>query len=167
MINSYISKQINLAHCKVIVFSEQVAVDGISKDVYSLMNNIQIRPDTSIIVSKCMAKDFIENSEPDLESSLSQYYEITPKSNEYTGYTDYATIGKFYNNLRSDTSEAYAILGGLNNGTDTNNSKSSSNSEKDSSITASETSFKDKPASESIGIAIFKGDKLIRRINCN
>ena len=130
------------------------------------MNNIQIRPDTSIVVSKCTAKDFIENSKPDLESSLSQYYEITPKSNEYTGYTDYATIGKFYNKLRSDTSEAYAILGGLNNGTDTNNSQTSYNSEKDSAITASETSFKDKPASESIGIAIFKGDKLVRRINC-
>lgn len=132
-----------------------------------MVNNIQVRPDTSIVVSKCMAKDFIENSEPDLESSLSQYYEITPKSNEYTGYTDYATIGKFYNNLRSDRAEAYAILGGLNNGEDTNNSKTPSNSEKDSSITAGETSFKDKPASESIGIAIFKGDKLIRRINCN
>lgn len=109
-----------------------------------------------------MAKDFIENSEPDLESSLSQYYEITPKSNEYTGYTDYATIGHFYNNLKSDRAQAYAILGGLNNGKDANNSNTSSSSEKDSSITASETSFKDKPASESIGIAIFKGDKLIR-----
>lgn len=159
--NSYISKQVNLSHCKVIVFSEKVAVDGISKEVDSLVNNIQVRPDTFIIVSKCQAKNFIENSKPDLETSVSQYYEITPKSNEYTGFTDYMTIGKFYNNLCSDTSEPYAILSGINNGTNTNSFNTSSDSEKDSSILAGETSFEGKPASETIGLAVFKGDKLV------
>ena len=97
LLNSYISKKINLAHCKIIVFSEEFASIGISEQIYTLENNIEIRPDTLVVISKCSAKDFIENSKPDLESSVSQYYEITPKSKEYTGYTDYVTIDNFYN----------------------------------------------------------------------
>ena len=60
LMNTYISKEINLSHCKIIVFSEEVASRGISKEIYSLMNKIEIRPDANVVVSKCDAKDFIE-----------------------------------------------------------------------------------------------------------
>ena len=58
--NSYVSKDINLAHCKIIVFSEKVATQGISKEIYSFVNDIQLRPDTCVIISRCDAKDYIE-----------------------------------------------------------------------------------------------------------
>ncbi len=148
-----------MSHCKAIVFSEEVAVEGISEEIYSLINNVNIRPDTSVIVSKCNAKDFIESTEPDLENAVSQYYEITPKSNQNTGFTDFITIGKFYNSLISDTSEACAILGSLNDNEDSNSSASGESG--GSSDSSGGTSYKGKPGTETIGLAIFKGDRLI------
>ena len=64
LINSYISKQINLSHCKIIVFSEAFAVNGISNEISTLVNNIQIRPDCSIAISKSTAKDFLNMNKP-------------------------------------------------------------------------------------------------------
>ena len=48
LINSYISKKINLSHCKVVVFSEELAADGIGDEIYTLINNIQMRPDCNV-----------------------------------------------------------------------------------------------------------------------
>ena len=154
LMNSYLSKQVNLAHCKAIVFSEEIASNGISGEIYTLINNIQVRPDASIIISKCKAVDFIKNTEPDLESSVSQYYEITPVSNENTGFTDNVTIGNFYGQLCSKTRETYAILGNLDKIKDS--SSSSSNKESESG-----TQYKQQPGTETIGLAIFKDDKLV------
>ena len=39
LLNSYIGKEINLAHCSVVVFSEEIAKEGISSEIYSLINN--------------------------------------------------------------------------------------------------------------------------------
>lgn len=109
-----------------------------------------IRPNASIIISKCKAVDFIKNTEPDLESSASQYYEITPVSNENTGFTDNVTIGHFYGQLCSKARETYAILGNLDKIKDS--SSSSSNKESENG-----TQYKQKPGTETIGLAIFKG----------
>ena len=110
LMNSYISKQIYLSHCKVIVFSEEIAKQGISKEIYTLFNKVQVRPNANIIVTKCDAKDFIENSEPALENLVAKYYEIAPQSSEYTGYTANVTIGQFFNSLTDTFSEPFAIL---------------------------------------------------------
>ena len=52
LMNSYIGKELNLSHCKLVVFSEEVATNGISNEIYTLINDVQIRPSTNIIVSK-------------------------------------------------------------------------------------------------------------------
>ena len=39
LVNSYISKQLNLTNCKVIVFSEELATRGISDYIYTFINN--------------------------------------------------------------------------------------------------------------------------------
>ena len=52
IMNGYIGKQINLSHCKVIVFSDKLAQKGILKETSFLMNNIQVRPTANVIISK-------------------------------------------------------------------------------------------------------------------
>jgi len=110
LMNTYVSKEINLSHCKAIVISESLAASGISKLLYSLMNKVQIRPDTNIIISKCFAKDFIQNAQPNLENLVAKYYEIAPVSSEYTGYTVNATIGDFFNQFSCQTCQPTATL---------------------------------------------------------
>ena len=110
LMNTYVSKEINLSHCKAIVISESIASAGISKLLYTLSNKIQVRPDTNIIVSKCKAKDFIRNTQPTLENLVAKYYEISPISSEYTGYTANIMLRDFFNQFSSLTCEPVAML---------------------------------------------------------
>lgn len=110
LINSQISKQANLSHCKVIVISEELASKGISKEIYSLVNKVQIRPDVNLVISKCSAQQYISNAKPNLENLISKYYEILSRSSDYTAYSANVKIGDFFNNLTDDSSEAFAIL---------------------------------------------------------
>ena len=64
LLNSYLSKESNLAHCKIIVFSEEFAANGISETLFNLMNKVEVRPDCNVLVSRCSAEYFIINSKP-------------------------------------------------------------------------------------------------------
>ena len=136
LLNSFMSKKLNLSHCKVIVFSEEFAKKGISEEIYTLINNIQIRPDVSIVISKCSSKYFIEKSKPTLESIVTKYYEIAPQSTEYTGYTSNVKIGDFFNNLNCSTCDTVATLGGVNTTSQVADSSTISNIEKDFNLKA-------------------------------
>ena len=114
LLNAYIGKEVNLSHCKVVVFSDKLAEKGISSEVSELMNNIQVRPSTNIIICKGNALEYIQNSTSQLEKILTKYYDIFPNSSEYTGYTSNIMIGEFYNYLTTKECGNLAILGGLN-----------------------------------------------------
>ena len=114
LLNAYIGKEVNLSHCKVVVFSDKLAEKGISSEVSELINNIQVRPSTNIIICKGNALEYIQNSTSQLEKILTKYYDIFPNSSEYTGYTSNIMIGEFYNHLTTKECGNLAILGGLN-----------------------------------------------------
>lgn len=111
LINSYISKKVNLSHCKAIVISETLAYEGISDYIYTLVNNVEIRPDCYIIISRCDAYDFLSNSTPTLESVSARYYELILNSSEYTGYAETIYLSDFYKAILSSTEQPVAILG--------------------------------------------------------
>ena len=114
LLNSYVSKEINLSHCKVLIFSEAIASKGIETEIYTLSNLVEIRPDCNIIISKSSAKQYITNSKPELENLVVKYYELTPYSNEYTGHITNSTISNFFNALSSNYGDPVAILGNGN-----------------------------------------------------
>lgn len=111
LINSFASKEINLSHCRIIVISEELAEKDISEYIYTLMNKVQIRPSTNVIVSKCSAEYYLRQSKPSLDKIAAKYYDITNTAKEYTGYTDDVTLNQFFSSLRDNRSEPYAILG--------------------------------------------------------
>lgn len=164
LVNTYISKELNLSHCKVIVISETLASQGISDLVYTLTNDIETRPDCNLMISSCEAKSILENSTPFLESLPSKYYEVIANSSKYTGYSTNTEIDQVLSSLTSTFSQPYAVLCGVNSGT----SSTSDNHPQDSSI-QKDTNIKDGSfqieSSQSglmiNGTAVFYGDKLV------
>ena len=120
IMNSYLARKIDLSHCRSIVFSEDVAKNGISDHVYTLMNDVQVRPSSNIITTTCTAYEYLKNSIPSLETSITRYYDIFPSSGKYTGYVSDATIGDFYNSLLYNTCDPHTILGGVSSSSSTN-----------------------------------------------
>lgn len=110
LVNGYQGRQLNLSHCKVIIFSEEIALNGISDEIYTLINDTQVRPSANIIISKCNAKYYMDQINPEIENLLSKYYEVLTESSKYVGHIPDATIGDFFNSLICKTCEPYAIL---------------------------------------------------------
>ena len=110
LINSFISKELNLSHCKIVVFSEEIAKRGLDAEVYSLVNKVQMRPDTNVIISTCSANEYIKNVTPSLENLVAKFYEILPRTSEYTGSTSNVQLGHFFNQMVCNTCEPVAIL---------------------------------------------------------
>ena len=110
LMNTVISKEISLSHCKIIVFSEELASQGIGEEIYSLMNKVQLRPDTNVIISISQAEEYIKSVKPSLENLVAKFYETLPRSSEYTGYTANIQLGDFFRTLTCTTCEPVAIL---------------------------------------------------------
>ena len=145
-INSFQERQLNLSHCKIVIFSEELASQGISDEIYTLINDTQIRPSSNIVVCKSKAKDYIEQTKPEVENLISKYYETLANSSKYTGRTPNATLGNFFNALICKSCEPYAILGSING--------------ENSTIQGSNKV-------QNLGVAVFKNDTLVGELNSN
>ena len=143
-------------------FSEEIAKNGISNHIYTLMNDIQVRPTSNIIVTTCSANEYIKNSKPSLETSITRYYDIFPNSGHYTGYVSNASIGNFYNALVCNSCEPYTILGGVSSASSTG---SQSNVSTDSNIKSGSSPISGVRSTENIGMAAFKHDKLVGELD--
>lgn len=172
LMNSYVGKEINLSHCKLIAFSEEVATRGISKELYTLVNDPQVRPSTNVVITKCSADYYLENSKPLFENLITKYYEVFSNSSQFTGYSVDATIGNFFNSLLCNSCQPYAILGGVTTADDENKYTSNSsqdeqatNVEKDSNAISNSSPLSNISNAENIGIAVFKDDVLVGELN--
>ncbi len=159
LMDSYMGKELNMSHCKVIIFSEELAEEGISEEIYTLINDSQVRPSANIVVSKCNAKLYMEQTSPELENLISKYYEIFTNSSKYTGFKPNATIGDFFNAIICKTCEPVAILGGLS--TEKPENQTSNHIQENYNVKSNQTPIEGENGSENIGIAAFKDDKLI------
>lgn len=165
IINSYISKKVNLSHCKVIVMSEELAADGISEYIYTLVDNIEVRPTCNIVVTRCDAIDFLEKAKPTLEKLTARYYEAALNSGEYTAYTADIQLKDFYSDLKNSTSQPVAILAGINTIETHLDYEYINKFNIDSSYKANETPIKDKTSLECMGLAVFDNDKIVGELD--
>ena len=163
LMNAYVGKELSFSHCKLIAISEELANAGISDEIYTLINDIQIRPTANIVISKCTAKVYIENSKPLFENLLIKYYEVFSNSSKYTGFTVNATIGDFFNSLVCKSCEPYAILGGLNS--ENSSDSSSIESKKDVTGKSNESNIQGELGTENFGIAVFKQGQIVGELN--
>lgn len=113
MANSFINRQLNLSHMKVMVFSKEYATEGVEDLVMALPRGRQFRPNVQIIVTQGQAEDFIKSVKPTLEVNPAKYYELMFQSYKYTGFTSNNEFFKFYNKFKSSYEQPVATLAGV------------------------------------------------------
>lgn len=154
LINSHISKKVNLSHCQEIIVSEKLAYLGLSEYLDTFANNIELRNDCNIVISKNNAKEYLEKVKPSLETLTARYYESSLNSSQYTGYTVKVNLSEFYSDMKSTYSQSYAILGGINpesskKYSSDNSSNKSSSGDSSSGSSSSDGSSSDSSSSDS------------------
>lgn len=117
ILNNYLNKKINLSHCSAIVFSEEVARDGVKGYINVLGNDTEIRPNCNLIISSQSAYDVLDKVSNSGEKFSSRLYEYILNSVDYTGYTIDSIFSNFLSCINSDQTQATAIYTVVNNDT--------------------------------------------------
>ena len=74
-LKSHLSKQPEFPHLKVIVFSKELAMEGILDEAQILYRERNIRPSVNLCMAES-AEEFLKGVKPTLEQSTSRYYEM-------------------------------------------------------------------------------------------
>lgn len=164
LLNSYLSKKVNMTHCKYLIFSEELASQGIGDYIYSLKNNVEIRPTCNILISKCSAQYFLENSKPIIDEVATKYFGLETSSEKNTSYTEAISLKDFFCDLSDTFGSPYAILGSVN-GLESDNVGNSNPTLDDDSYVAKESEKSSQNNIENLGLAIFKEDKLVGELS--
>ncbi len=109
ILNNYLNKKINLSHCSAIVFSEEIAKQGVKNYISILGNDTEIRPSCNLMVSSKCACDVLEKVTNSGEGFSSRLYEYILNSVDYTGYTINSTFNSFFSTLNNEQAQPLAI----------------------------------------------------------
>lgn len=109
ILDNYLNKKINLSHCSALIFSEELAKEGIKEYIYTLSNNTELRHTCQLVISSKAAYDVLEKISNSEESFSSKLFDYLTTSSDYTGLTISSTFGDFFQNLHDDNIQPTAI----------------------------------------------------------
>jgi spore germination protein KC len=169
MVNTFSSKQLNMSHNKVVVFSKELARQGLEPYLHALLRGREFRPNMYMVVARESAEDYLNGVKPELVLNTSKYYELVYRSYSYTGYIPNVQFHDFYKCTESLYKDAVAILGdvGKYKSSDDIDVSKSTYSQKDRKVPfggdfyAGNIPKTGGTDSENMGAAVFSGDKMV------
>lgn len=100
--NASVARDVNFAHTKLIVISEQFArTKKAANFISSALRDREIRRDIKLVVSKERAADFIKNNNPKLETRPHKFFDLMTGRWEETGLVPLATLQRFIQSIES------------------------------------------------------------------
>ncbi len=147
IVNAMASKEVNLSHINIILYSEEIAKKGLSGHINGLLSNADIRPKTPVAICRGKASDFFNQITPVLETNPARYYSLILSSFNYTDESIGSELISFYSNAQSIDREASTMIGEISS---EELNDFDSDDEKDKSV------FK--------GLAVFKAGTMIGEI---
>lgn len=170
MINNIISKEINMSHTKLVVFSRPLAEKGVEMYLHSLHRGREFRPDIYVAVSKDPPDQYLKAVKPTLESSPAKYYELM-LGKGFTSFYPTVRLNSFYYKTESDAVEPVAILTGLSNFKTVDDLKKAGNKKSGTEIKpeghyeAGRIPAVADQKNEFTGVAVFKNEKMVATMN--
>ena len=149
-----LSKEINLSHVKLLVFSKDIAQDGISDYVKQFMKNSQFSPNTYTAISLCKAEEYMKTANPSLEINPAKYYTLIFSNND-NNYMPSTTLRELYFNLSANGEGEVLPVANLSNDKSNEEGKSG-----EDGYFAGELSVGGENKADVSGMAILSGGKL-------
>jgi len=173
MINTFASKQITLSHIKVVVFSSELARDGLGPYLHALIRGREFRPNMPIVVARNTAEEYLQSVDPKLVLNAAKYYELVYQSYRYTGLIPKVEFHDFYLAAESMCRNPVAILGDaskfesaeefdIENSTYLEHGRSAP---LEGDFLAGDIPAVGGARAENIGIAVFDGDRMVGELD--
>ena len=135
MLNIQNPSELNLSHCSAIIISEEVAKEGFETFTTTISNNVEIRPTCNILVCQGSAIDMLDKASQ-IEDISAKFYNSFINSARNTSYVTPCKLSDFYAATAGDIKEPVAVYSFIANDT-----------------------------LESLGLAAFKGNKMVGRLS--
>ncbi len=135
-LNTILKKQIDLSHAKVIVFSKELAQEGLDSAMNEMLNGREFRPSMHVLVAQDTALEYLKMIKPKLEISPVKYHELNHQGYLYTGFSADTRLYDFYIKTKLPHIQAVTAI----------SAEQSKGEEDDVQI---------------MGLAVFKGTKMI------
>ncbi|NPV90297.1 MAG: Ger(x)C family spore germination protein [Firmicutes bacterium] len=115
MLNTFVNRRISMKHTKVVVFSEELAREGLLPFLRVIGRYPEFRRNIFIGVARGVsARELLEKNQPVLEINPSKYVELATLASKYTGLSmTQPFLNRYYNAVYSLGSEPAAIMWGL------------------------------------------------------
>ena len=113
MTNNFLSKNTDMSHLKLIVFSQEVDSEILSAHSEFLLREREIRPHTAVALAKSSAKEYLGKIKPELETNTAKYYELLAL-NSNNIYAPTKTLSDFVDELSGEA--AASVLPLVRNG---------------------------------------------------
>ena len=157
-----LSKQINLSHVKLVLFSSELAQDGIGDYVTMLMKNSQLAPNTYTAITLCSAKDYLSEANPSLEINPAKYYTLLFSRND-SNFMPSTSLRDLYFDLFAPEKEAVLPAANLNKNTD----KKKENNAPGEDYAAGDAKKEGENKTDVSGLVALKGGKLCGVLSAN
>ena len=157
--NHVVSKVFTLSHTKVVVFSEELAKEGIEDIIETIGRSSDIRPNTYFTVSKCSAKELLEAVNPETEVNPTRYYTMLFE-NASSGFIPQSRSQDFYFFAGSDEKHTVLPMSSISEKKGTYNFDNTGYQYRLEDFSAGEIPLENKEV-QIMGMAIFDLDKYI------
>jgi len=154
-------------HVRAIIISKEVAEEGIGKIIGDMVLVREMDPNVFVAVSESRAEVFLNNVSPELESNPATFYTQAFQKG-YLPYKPDTQLNTIFNGIVSDNSDFALPLVGISNSANSGDlvPDTQLNGELEQISVTAEDNFKfSKNKSNSMGMAIFRGNKLVATEN--
>lgn len=167
--NSFVGRELTLLHNRVVIVSEEIAREGVSTYINPLIRSREIRRNTFILVARGSAANFIKKNQPLIERYPSRQMDFLLDNASTTGFSLTSIINEFTEALKSPGREAVATLVGVNEGREGEDKKLSQEEKAfhETAYLPGDVPRQGGNAVEAIGLAAFRGDKLVGYLDGN
>ncbi len=167
-VNQVISKRISLSHVSLFVFSEEIAREGIKNFTSTMSRSEEIRPNIYLAVAKDSASKYLEEVKPAVEINPAKYYRQKFEKDVFGGIPDNSN-NEFYFYEKTKEKNAVLPMAGVMKENEEKKNELQQKAEineksfeyKIKNYFPGQLAISEKNKSEIIGMAIFKGDKMI------
>lgn len=154
--NHLISKRFTLSHLRLVVFSEEIAREGIGDFVELMSRSREIRPDVYVAVSQGKSEDYLKNTKPEVEINPSKYYKLMYE-NVSSEYIPKTTNEDIYKSIAGGGRDVAMALAGMKNEEKEKGEVNKSGYE----YGVEKMTAEDSEKSGVMGMGVFSGDKLV------
>lgn len=167
LINSIIPRTPLTNHLVAFIFSEEVAREGINPSISYLIRDRNFRESIYLIVARGAAADYINRNKPSLEPSIAKYYESLFASSRESGYYLPTTLHTFYARLKNPGGSPYLAYSGINplTGADYPAEGKTFEQKGEPYLPGGIPRKGTSDNIDFIGLALFRGDKMIGALN--